>query len=187
MGVEHTERALGLRARWTPFPLHPEVPEGGVDLDAVLRSTATREAVLGHARRIARGLGLPFRWTGRVYPSRKAQELALWAEHRGAGRPFRRAVFRALFAEDLDIGDTGVLLELCGRAGLDPAEGKAVLEQGGTAPAVDAAWARARRLGVRAVPFHRLGNRTAIGFHEPPALAGWARDVLQELRAERNR
>ncbi len=158
-----------------------------MDLGAVLRSTASRDAVLGHARRIAGALGLPFGWTGRVYPSRKAQELALWAEHRGAGRAFRQEVFRAVFAENLDIGHTAVLLARCARSGLDPAEGKAVLEQARMAGALDAAWARARRLGVRAVPSHLLGGRTAIGFHEPDALLEWARDAVRGSRVEGNR
>ncbi len=151
--------------RWVPFPLHPEVPESGMDLEELFAGRGVDvPRMMGRLRGIALGLGLPWGDRTRTYNTRRAQELGVWAEERGRGAEFRRGVFLAYFAEGRNIARTDELTRVAGECGLDPAEAGRVLRESRFGPAVDEAWGRARRLGISAVPTHVFGGRLAAGY-----------------------
>jgi predicted DsbA family dithiol-disulfide isomerase len=158
-------REHGTAVRWTVFPLHPGIPAGGILLSDLFpgREAAIREM---HARLagMASEEGLPLVARDRTFDTRLAQELGKWAEEQGAGDAFRDAVFRAYFAGAADIGDPVVLAEIAGAVGLPPDGARMAIGERRYSQAVDADWARAREAGVTAVPTHRFGTRSLVGF-----------------------
>ena len=119
--------------------------------------------VLAHLNRTAKDLGLPFgRWE-RTYNSRLAQELGKLAEKRGCGQQFHTAVFRAYFADGLNIGLQSILVELGTSVGLSAEHVLDVLEKRTFKEAVDKDWMRSYQLGVTAVPTFMINGISLVG------------------------
>jgi len=160
------QQEYGVELRWSVFPLHPETPPEGMELTELF---AGREAMIremqARLHQIAVAEGVPMMERTRTCNSRLAQELGKWAESLGRGDEFRRAVYRAYFAEGSNIGLVGELLKVAAVAGLPPAEAEAVLGERSFAPAVDADWQRAGKLGITAVPTHLCGGKRLTGFN----------------------
>ena len=119
--------------------------------------------MLAHLNRIAAELGLPFAKREKTYNSRLAQELSKYSESQVKGDEFHNAVFRAYFAEGLNIGDIAVLIEVGKTAGLSENMTRRVLETGAFKEAVDADWTRSRELGVTAVPTFMINHQVLVG------------------------
>ena len=98
-----------------------------------------------------------------TYNSRLAQELGKWAESQSLGDEFHDAAFRAYFADGKNIAEVPVLVELADSVGLDGEAAGKVLEERSFDEAVDADWARARMMGVSAVPTFVMGTRGLVG------------------------
>jgi predicted DsbA family dithiol-disulfide isomerase len=129
--------------RWHPFELVPGMPPEGQNLRDYSRerygaspeqSRANRERLLG----IGKNLGINFRYSedSRIYNTRKAHELLHWAADSGKQTDLKLALFDAYFTDQANVSDTGILLEIVARVGLDPVEAQAVLDDGRYAAAV---------------------------------------------------
>ncbi|BCR02985.1 hypothetical protein DESUT3_00540 [Desulfuromonas versatilis] len=164
MRIDQLREEFDLRLRYSVFPLHPETPEQGQSLQELFGARMDVAAMLERLRSVAAELGLPFGARTHTYNSRRAQELGKWAEARGLGEPFHGAVYRAYFAEGRNIARPEELAAIAASVGLDGAEARQVLAEGRFAAAVDADWARARSLGVNAVPTLDCGGRRLVGF-----------------------
>jgi len=150
--------------KWIAFPLHPEIPEEGVSLEELFRGgTVDIPSVLARLRQVAGELDLPLCERPRVYNTRRATELGKWAEEQGRGDAFHEAVFRAYFAEGLNIAETKVLRRICSGVGLDPDDAEAVLAEGSCRAAVDEDWLYAARQGITAVPTFLYSGRAVVG------------------------
>jgi predicted DsbA family dithiol-disulfide isomerase len=114
-------------------------------------------------RQAAEELDLPVRERTRVYNSRRATELGKWAEAQGRGDAFHDAIFRAYFAEGLNISDVAVLREICSHLDLDADEAERVLAHGDYRLSVDNDWDYSRGLGVTAVPTFLAAGRSVVG------------------------
>jgi predicted DsbA family dithiol-disulfide isomerase len=167
----HTDRVVkdyGIRIRWTLFPLHPEIPEQGMELSVLFpnRRPDSEPSRKGRIRRTAEELGLPLgekRTT--ISNSRRAQELGKWAETLGKGDRFRSAVFHAYFVEGRNIAVIPVLESIASAADLPADQVAAVLDKDLFATAVDEDWRRARESGILAVPFFIYGDNVLAGYH----------------------
>ena len=113
---------------------------------------------------VAAAEGLPLGARSRTCNSRRAQELGKWAESRGRGDPFRRAVYRAYFVYGCNIALADELLRIAGSVGLPVDEAQEVLAQRSFAAAVDADWQRAGELRITAVPTHLCAGKRLAGF-----------------------
>lgn len=165
MRIEQLRREFDLQLRWTAFPLHPETPDEGLELTELLAGRGyDLPAMFERVKGVAADLGLP--WTNRshTYNSRRAQELGKWAENLGRGEAFHAAAYRAYFAEGRNIAQTEVLVALAETLGLDGSEARQVLVERRFAAAVDADWARARQLGISAVPSALWKGEVLVGF-----------------------
>jgi predicted DsbA family dithiol-disulfide isomerase len=79
-------------------------------------------------------------------------------------------LFRAFFTEGRDIGDRAVLVDVAAKAGLEQADVARFLDGEEGAREVRAEEAKARDIGVEAVPFFTIAGRFAVaGAHEPDA------------------
>jgi predicted DsbA family dithiol-disulfide isomerase len=90
--------------------------------------------------------------------------LGKWAESRGAGDPFRHAVYRAYFVEGCNLALHDVLLRIAESIGLPSDEAQDVLVERSFAGAVDADWQRAGDLRISAVPTHLCDGKRLTGF-----------------------
>ncbi len=77
--------------------------------------------MLERLKAVAAQEGLPWGLRTMTCNSRRAQELGKWAQERGKGEAWHRAMFSAYFAEGKNLYDLGVLSESAALLGLDPA------------------------------------------------------------------
>jgi predicted DsbA family dithiol-disulfide isomerase len=68
--------------------------------------------------RTAKELDLPFGKREQTFNSRMAQELGKFAEQEGKGDDFHNSVFRAYFADGLNIGLPSTLADISAKVGL---------------------------------------------------------------------
>ena len=113
--------------------------------------------------RTAKELGLPFGKREKTFNSRLAQELGKFAEQQQRGDDFHNAVFRAYFADGLNIGLPATLAELGSSIGLNTAAVEEVLEKRLFKDAVDKDWTRSHQMGVTAVPTFMMNGMSLVG------------------------
>lgn len=172
MSTDRLSREYDIEVRWLAFPLHPETPEEGLTLEELFAGhNVDIPRIQQRLKGVADSLGLPLAGRTKTYNSRLAQELAKWAESEGAGDRFHHAVFRAYFAERLNIARVDELVGLAASVGLPADVATAVVLARGFWEAVDADWARSRALGVTAVPTFIMGHRRVVGFQPYETLA----------------
>lgn len=165
MRTDRLQRDYGVELRWRVFPLHPQIPETGMDLAELFAGREEQVKVM-QARLFQLSIeeGLPMTERNRICNSRRAQELGKWAHAEGQGDPFRMAVYRAYFAEGRNIALVDELVGIAEEVGLAGSEAREVLARKSFAEAVDADWRRAGELGISGVPTHLCGERTLVGF-----------------------
>ena len=113
--------------------------------------------------RTARELGLPFGDRKKTFNSRLAQELGKFAEQENKGDEFHNAVFRAYFADGLNIGLASILADIGAQIGLSPKAIRDVLEKRLFKEAVDKDWTRSYQMGVTAVPTFMMNGMALTG------------------------
>ncbi|MBN2243364.1 MAG: DsbA family protein [Acidobacteria bacterium] len=185
--IEKLTREYDVAVRWRAFPLHPETPEEGMTFEQLFAGRPMDiRGVMRLMRRTARELGLPFEEHDRLYNTRLAQELGLWAESRGRGEPLHNAVFRAYFAEGRNIGAIPVLTGLAASAGLPAVEAEEVLVRRTFKAAVDEDWAVSQALEVTAVPTFIINQSRLVGAQSYEMLQGMMKENnVEPLHAAR--
>ena len=150
--------------QWRAFPLHPDTPEEGLAL-AKLYAGRDRDPheIQDRQKRAAAELGLPMGERTMTYNSRLATELGKWAESKGKGEDFHRAVFRAYYVDGINIAKADELIGLAKTAGLSAPEAEEVLKTRAFREAVDSDWDLAERMRIEAVPTLVLDHWSAVG------------------------
>ena len=108
-------------------------------------------------------LGLPFGKREKTFNSRLAQELGKFAEQQQKGDDYHNALFRAYFADGLNIGLPSTLVELGVSLGLNSATVQEVQEKRLFKEAVDKDWTRSHQMGVNAVPTFMMNGMSLVG------------------------
>jgi predicted DsbA family dithiol-disulfide isomerase len=124
------------------------------------------EEMQGIAERMQKAaaiFGVPFKGTGTIYNSRRAQEITLWAESKGKGEELHSAIFRAYFVDGKNISSVPALQELASFVGLSSDEAAEILRTGAFKAAVDADWDLAREMRISAVPTFILNQDRLVG------------------------
>ncbi|HET8655426.1 MAG TPA: DsbA family protein [Longimicrobiaceae bacterium] len=125
-------------------------------------------------RPLARELGVDLRAPGFRPRTRKAHEAYRFAVERGVGDGMRRAIFRAYWGEERDIGRIDVLGELIARLDVDPEDLRIALDIDRFHDEVVGDEEIAARLRVRATPTVFIGTgrdaRIHVGALGPAAL-----------------
>jgi len=114
-------------------------------------------------KKAAADAGLPFTGTKRLYNTRLAQELTLWAESKNRGDAIHSAIFRAYFVDALNISSIPVLAELASSAGLSSEEASGILQTRAFRSAVDSDWELSAKLRITAVPTVILNQSRIVG------------------------
>jgi len=169
--IEKLRENFDVEIRWKAFPLHPETPEDGMTLEELFagRNYDIKKAQ-SRLKQAADELGLPFVPRGKIYNSRLAQELAKWAESKGQGDLFHKAVFRAYFVDGKNIGKVDELIRIADSAGIPEKEARSVIGFRTYREAVDEDWTRSRQLGITGVPTFIVGGQATVGFQPYEAL-----------------
>jgi len=121
------------------------------------------DKMMAHLKATAAKLGLALGDRKMTYNSRLAQEVGLWTETKGHGHKFHMEAFKAYFGDGKNIAQTDVLLTLIENSGLDPKEGKTIIETRAFSDAVDSDWKLSRAKGVTAVPSFFFGLDRLVG------------------------
>ncbi len=183
MRVDRLCRSYDVAPELVHFPLHPDTPpegremapfyaERGLDPDRMYREMKARMDAEG----------LPYGRRTHTYNSRLAQELGKWADTVEGGGALHDALYRAYFVEARNIGDTEVLLDVAGRAGLSVGEAHRVVEERAFSDAVDADWERSRRVGVTGVPTYVAGGFGVVGAQPYETLERLVREAGADAR-----
>ncbi|TDB79318.1 DsbA family oxidoreductase [Micromonospora sp. KC721] len=196
IGKRRLERALEsydgeVTVTYRPFQLDPApVTEPRPLLDALadkFGGPQRAEAAAAQVTQVAAGVGLEMRFDRAVYANTfEAHRLIRFAAARRRAGQVVEALYRAHFADGVDIGSRDALVELAVDAGLDGAEVREHLASNLGRREVAADLSAAHQLGVRSVPTFVLAGRYAVsGAQEPETLLGALREVAQrETTAE---
>ncbi len=133
------------------------------------------KAAMAKLAKVAEELDLPFQERTMTYNSRRAQEIGKWAEDQGQGDEFHDLAFRAYFAGGQNLAEESVLRDIAAKAGLDPNQAWAAVENSAKAQAVDADWSYSRECGVTAVPSFLTHGRLLVGAQPYQKLADLVR------------
>jgi predicted DsbA family dithiol-disulfide isomerase len=175
--VEKLQTDYDIQVRWRAFPLHPEIPEEGLTIEELFAGRVVDVAAIEkRLRTVADSLSLPLADRLKTYNTRSGQELAKWAELRGKGDEFHRALFHAYFGEGRNIGKLDELVTIATSVGLPADEAGPVLSTKGFAAAVDEDWEAARSLGIRGVPTFICGAQRSVGFQPYESLARFVKE-----------
>ena len=119
--------------------------------------------MMDHLKQVASKLGLPLVERKKTYNSRLAQELGKFAEWKGKGDEFHKAMFRAYFVDGQNIGKASILVQLAESIHLNGNDAQKVIQDRTYKDAVDLDWKRSYELGVTAVPTFLFNNQRLVG------------------------
>lgn len=120
-----------VEAEWRPYYLRPDTPPEGMDLpEYILRARAS--GADERLQSMAAVYGMDFNSPDRIYNTRLAHEATEYANERGKGLEFHRAVFHKVYAEGQDIGKWDVLRAVAEEVGLDAEDMQRSWEAGNT-------------------------------------------------------
>jgi predicted DsbA family dithiol-disulfide isomerase len=142
------------------FELHPGIPSEGQPVPWPPQRVA---AARSHFEQVAAAEGLSYGTRTHWYNSVPAHEAALWADQHGDGEAFRRAVYRAYFADNLNIGSVDVLAGLADGLGLRSDDLRDALAIGSYRERVQEQFDYARAVGVTGVPAYVAGRYMMVG------------------------
>jgi predicted DsbA family dithiol-disulfide isomerase len=142
------------------FELHPGVPLEGQRVPWPPERLAQARARFAA---VAEAEGLAYGERTHWYDSKPAHEASLWADEHGDGEAFRRAVYRAYFADGANIAQGTVLAELARAVDLDGEVLVNALECGDYRSAVQEQFEFARSAGITGVPAYVAGNYLMVG------------------------
>ncbi|MGY2574343.1 DsbA family oxidoreductase [Vibrio sp. C8] len=144
---------------WHPFELNPTMPEGGENLrDHLARKYGTTKEASIEARKTLTQLGAEvgfqfnFYEEMRIYNTRKAHQLLMWANQHHKQSELELALFQAYFCQEKQIDDENVLIQIAVNAGLNESECLQVLHDESWAKAVASTEQQWLQAGIHAVP-----------------------------------
>ena len=163
--------------RWLPFQLHSDIPHWGIDFDSFLtRRFGSRDQVepaLAQITELGRESGITFDFAriSQVPNTLDAHRLVLLAQDQGKHVDFIDRLYRAVFAQGLNIGDRETLTGLAASSGLDFARTDALLRGDANNMTVQAMDTNHRLQGVLSVPHYVFNARVAVaGFQDTDTL-----------------
>jgi 2-hydroxychromene-2-carboxylate isomerase len=169
-------QAAGVTVRWRPFLLGPIFKAQGYDTSPFnIYPTKGRNMVRDCERQCAE-LGVPFRLPAR-FPATSllAGRVATFGLAEGWGEDFSRAVYRAEFAEGLDIGEPPVIAAIVSGLGHDAATVLARAQSPEIKNALRAATEDAERLGIFGAPSFIAAGELFWGNDRLEQALSWAK------------
>jgi 2-hydroxychromene-2-carboxylate isomerase len=175
MRVDDVAAARGVAVRWTPFLLGPIFAASGWTTSPFEIYPSKGRYMWRDVERGAEAIGVPFKKPS-VFPRNTvlAARVASLGVTRGWGPAFVRAVMRANFGEDREIGAPEVIDEILGAIGLDAAAVRLEADAPENKPRLRAATARAIELGIFGAPTFIAGTEMFWGNDRLEQALDWA-------------
>jgi predicted DsbA family dithiol-disulfide isomerase len=180
IGKRRFERALQqfehrdeVEVVWRSFELDPSAPaepQPQLERLATKYGVSREEAGQMNARvtGLAAELGLEYHLENALSGNTfDAQQIIQLGRERGVQDALKEALLKAYFTDGIAISDRDALVSVAGSVGLDPAEARAVLEEGRYADAVREDEQLAQLLGATGVPFFVLDRRYGVVGAQP--------------------
>ncbi|MFN3820355.1 DsbA family oxidoreductase [Blastomonas sp.] len=201
IGYKQLQKALDIigdevetQITWHPFELNPQMaPEGeGISEHVARKYGASAEQSAANRARLketGERLGFAFNHAPgmRIYNTFKAHQLLTWAgdaHGSDAQTRLKMALFEAYFQDNRDVSDEEVLLDVVAGLGLDPEDGRAVLNDPDNEAAVRAHldhWIEQGISGVPAIIFD--GKYLVPGAQEAETFVNVIRKVREKAVA----
>lgn len=153
MRIAPLAQAAGVAVRWRPFLLGPIFKAQGWDTSPFNLYPAKGRYMVRDCERLCAALGIAFRLP-EPFPQSTllASRVALAALDDGWGEDFSRAVYRAEFAEGLNIGDQATVMSIVENLGHDSAAVLAQAQSDGIKAKLRANTEETQRLGIFGAP-----------------------------------
>ena len=155
IGLARLERLMGefpIEFDVSAYELRPGLPPEGLPRDQLQANRVYPPGYLDNMRQTAREAAIEMKRPPLVPNTRRAHEATEFAKEAGRLLPFHRAVFRAYWEAEKNIGDTEVLCRIGAECNLDAAELRAALEAGRFAAQVEEQIEWSRAVGITGVP-----------------------------------
>jgi predicted DsbA family dithiol-disulfide isomerase len=145
------------------YDLRPGIPPEGIAREEISKGRVYPQGYLDNLRQTALDAGIDMKRPPLVPNTRKAHEATEFAkEHGGDLWAVHRALFRAYFEEEQNIGDPDVVVAACTRAGLDAGTLREALTDGRYQPEVERQMAWSREIGISGVPTAIFNSKFAV-------------------------
>lgn len=176
MRIERAAAATGVDIEWKPFLLGPVFLALGWNDSPFNIYPPKGRYMWRDLERLAEKEGLPFRRPSR-FPRNGllAARVALVGVEEGWVAAFARAVMTANFAEDREIGEEAVIVEILGTLGLPGAEVITRAQADANKLALRCQTERAAELGLFGAPSFRVGEELFWGNDRLEDALAWAR------------
>ena len=164
MRIEQILETFDVELKVTQFPLHPDTPAEGMTLEQLFAGRSFDiEATQDRLIEAAAAEGLPFGRRTHTYNSRRAQELAKWADPQPGGGAIHDALFNAYFVDGTNLAEVDELARIAASVGLSEASAREVVTSGSFAPSVDGDWRRSAEVGITGVPTFVFNGHGVVG------------------------
>ncbi len=156
--------AYDIEIVWRAFPLHRNIPNEGLSVEELFGNNLSLMAKkMQQLEQKAASLGLAFANRTTISDTRLAQELFKWADTLGRGEAFHDAIFKAYFADGLNIAEPSVLLNVAEIAGLSLENAGSVLERRSFGQAVDDDWNMCAAREIMIAPTYIINQKRLAG------------------------
>ncbi|WP_070965059.1 DsbA family oxidoreductase [Vibrio sonorensis] len=170
---------------WHPFELNPAMPKEGQNLrehlgekygTSVEASIAARKTLTD----LGAELGFEFNFAddSKIYNTRLAHQLLMWAQSQGKQHDLQLALFKAYFTDQKELSDPKTLLSVCQRLGLSTETAAQVLAEDSWAQAVASTEQQWIEAGINAVPAYIFNQKHLVSGAQP---VDNLKQVIQEL------
>ncbi len=163
--VEKLASDYSIELTWRPFYLRPDTPPEGMELPPHIKAHMAQTNA--RLKQMANMAGLEMVFPERIPNTRLAHEATEYANQKGKGVEFHRAVFDRYYGRGEDISQWKVLEEAATAVMLDAGEMRAAVESGKFTHIVQAQVDEAAQLGVDGVPTYVLDDSYAIVGAQP--------------------
>ena len=162
--IARLKSAYRIEIRRRMFPFRSDTPVEGLSLDACFSDDplVVKER-MRNLKETAESMSLPFGSPHMIYNSRSAQELGLWAESKGRGDAFLKALYIAYFVDVKNIAKISVLSEIAASVGLPAEEVDNIIKTGAFQAPVDRDWAMAKEMNIMVLPTFVLNRNRLVG------------------------
>lgn len=179
MSIEKLKANYPVDIRWIHFPLHPETPPQGRSL-AELFAGRDIAPMRQRLQQLMSEAGLAYGDRTHTYNSRLAQELGKWADSQKGGEAIHDALYKAYFADGVNISDIDELTKIAESVGLDPVQARRVIEHREFESQLDEDWQRSRETGVTGVPTFYANDLVVVGCQPYETLEKFVQHLLDE-------
>ncbi len=168
--IESADAGGALKVVHRAYQLRPDIPEGGIDLDAYLAPRVGGKQALDTMHQRMKALGeaeqirFDFSPGARMFNTRLAHRVAAICAKEGAGRAASDALFRGYFEERVPMDQLQAVLALLVAHDVPvlPGDIERRIELSEAEDEIDTDLARGRELGIEGVPFFLSGGRLAM-------------------------